>query len=78
MNNTEEVAIFCENIRRLRAQHRLSKKEMAKRLEIGVHSLSLLESGVLPTRLRCDIIYAIYTQFGITPNRMFSVLIEMP
>lgn len=76
MNNTEEIAIFCENVRRLRTKHGLSKKEMARRLEIGVHSLSLLESGVLPKWLGCDIIYAIHDHFGITPNKMVTSLLE--
>ncbi len=76
MDNKDEIAIFCENIRRLRVKHALSKKEMAKRLEIGVHSLSLLENGVFPKRLGCGIVYALYVQFGIPPDKIFSSLIE--
>ena len=76
MDNTKEIAIFCENIRRLRAMHGLSQKEMAKRLGIGVHSLSLLENGILPKRLGCDVIYLLYQQFGMTPDNMFTAHIE--
>mgnify|MGYP003305338862 CR=1 FL=1 len=52
------------NIAWLRKYHGLSKKEMAKRLDIGLWSLNKIEKGELPPRLHCDIIFAVHRNFG--------------
>lgn len=72
----KEFQNFFENIRVLRAEKGLSKKEMAKRLRIGLHSLNLLERGVLPPRLDCLILYYIHREFGIRPAELFRGSIE--
>jgi DNA-binding XRE family transcriptional regulator len=59
------IDIFLYNIAWLRKHHGLSKKEMAKRLDIGLWSLNKIEKGELPPRLRCDIIFAVHQNFGI-------------
>ena len=66
-----EVHLFCENVKALRQRENLSKKEMAKRLGIGVGSLTQLERGTLPPRLRCNVLLKIYNCFGVSPDRMF-------
>ncbi len=66
-----EVHFFCENVKALRQRENLSKKEMAKRLGIGIGSLTRIENGKLPPRLRCDILIKIYILFGVTPENMF-------
>lgn len=75
MNHLSDTFIFCQNIRRLREKHRLSKTAMARKLNIGIKSLNALESGIIPPRLGSNIILDIYENFGITPNRMFSEII---
>lgn len=65
---------FCENIKNLRAEKRLSKKEMARLLGIGVRSLSMIEDGKLPSRLDCRVLYRIHRQFGIKPAELFRLL----
>ena len=53
----ESTNILCKNIKILREKNKLSKKEMAKRLGIGVIALSKLESGILPKRLSVKILF---------------------
>lgn len=60
------IDIFLHNIVWLRKHHGLSKKEMANRLGIGLWSLNKIEKGELPPRLYCDVIFAVYRNFGIS------------
>lgn len=71
MSNEKEIRTFCENIRYLRKKNGLSKKEMAKKLSIGIKSLNSIGSGIIPKRVTVDIIYAIYENFGILPKDIF-------
>lgn len=75
-NNEKQIQILCENIAFLRKENHLSKKEMATILNIGVQSLTKLENGELPPRLRVDIIFHIYDRFGILPQALVSQLLE--
>jgi len=75
MNARDECAVFCENIRLLRQKHNLSKKDMAKILEISVHSLSMIERGILPTKLSCEVLFCILDYFN-TPIRTLFVPME--
>lgn len=75
-NNEKQIQILCENIAFLRKENHLSKKEMAAILNIGVQSLTKLENGELPPRLRVDIIFHIYDRFGILPQALVSQLLE--
>ena len=72
----DSIDILCKNVSFLRRKHALSKKVMAQKLGIGVHSLSLIENGVLPKRLTADVLIEIFYAFGITPERILSELIE--
>lgn len=76
MKETTNTWIFCENIRRLRAKHHLSRKGMAKQLGISVYSLNLIEKGTIPDRLTCEVIFEVYRRFGISPKMLFSEIIE--
>lgn len=75
-NNEKQIQILCENIAFLRKENHLSKKEMATILNIGVQSLTKLENGELPPRLRVDIIFHIYDRFGILPQALVSQLLK--
>lgn len=61
---------FCKNIKFLRVQNRLSKKEMAKKLKIGIKSLSAIENGNIPKRLKVDVLIRIHQVFGASPSLM--------
>ncbi len=71
---SQETLIFCQNIKKLREREKLSKKEMAKRLEIGVKSLTMLENGTIPKRLSCKFIFRIEDEFNILPKNIFKPL----
>ncbi len=72
MTQTENVElIFCANVKELRKKNNLSKREMAKRLGIGVKSLTLIENGIIPPRLNCEILFYIRKSFGVKPSDLF-------
>ena len=64
--------VFCENIVRLRKKNGLSCKVMAKRLGVSEKTIRALESGVLPPRLSCAILFRIEREFGVSPKEMFQ------
>lgn len=72
MNEKSQLGIFCENVRWLRAKHGLSKKEMAQALGIGTGSLTMIESGIVPKRLRCTVLVNIEERFGIDSSALLS------
>ena len=72
MNKETEIMLFCENIKSIRKTNKLSKKEMAKLIDIGTKSLTLIENGRLPPKLGCDVLFKIQKEFGIAPKTMFS------
>ena len=71
MSNSDELERFCENVRAIRRREGLSKTAMAKRLHIGVRTLTRLERGELPPRLDCCIIFAICDEFDISISDLF-------
>ena len=76
MSYLTEERILCKNIKYLRFQHNLSKKEMAKKLGIGIASLSKIESGILPPRLTHELLLLIHEHFGISPHKILTEEIE--
>ncbi len=58
-------SIFCENVKFLRRQSGLNKKNFAKKINISVYSLNKLENGVIPERMPCDILADISNEFGV-------------
>jgi transcriptional regulator with XRE-family HTH domain len=74
MNNDLCIQIFCQNVKYLRAKNRLSKKNMAHILGIGIGSLNKLEQGILPPTLGCNILFHILNAFALYPHEMFSPL----
>ena len=75
MTIEQEKNIFCENIKQLRLRNRLSKKEMAKILNVGIKTINVIESGTIPKRLTVKILIIIQDRFSITPSSLFSSLI---
>lgn len=65
-----EEVFFCRNMLTLRKHLCMSQKEFAKALNIGVHSLSMIEKGCIPNRLGATILIRIYECFGILPSEM--------
>ena len=73
-NRTDNI--FLLNISYLRKQHGLSKKEMARRLGIGLRSLNKVEQGSIPPRLTVEIFFAVWEQFHIKPSILLTELLE--
>ena len=77
MKKDRDYAIFCENVKRLRRKNCLSRREMAKCLHIGVATLVLIESGILPKWVTVNIMFQIYWRFGISFTDQCSCLISL-
>ena len=71
-----EIDIFLKNVAYLRKLHGLSKAEMAKKLHIGVNTLTKIENGQLPPRVNVKIFFYIEKQFGISAQDLFKKLWE--
>lgn len=74
MKTNDEIVIFCKNMVYLRKKHKLSQRDMAKKLHIGVATLRKLEQGDIPKRLRTEILWYIYKNFNIPINNQFEDL----
>ncbi|MBE6536923.1 MAG: helix-turn-helix transcriptional regulator [Ruminococcaceae bacterium] len=71
MNKNEmQINSFCKNISALRARYRISKKEMAKILGIGIGSLNKLEKGIIPTRMSCTVLFRVGKFFDISLDKL--------
>lgn len=66
-----ELDNFCMNVKRLRAEHQLSKTKMAKILGISVASLNKLEDGIMP-RISCEVVYCMMDYFHLTTAEVFG------
>ena len=76
MSEQTEISIFCENVKRLRKREKMSKKEMAQIMHIGVRSLTTLENGKIPVRMRCEVLLRLKCHFEITVEDLFTKIIE--
>ena len=72
--NSDQMVLFCQNIRILRERNKLNKKEMANILNIGIASLTKIEQGLMPPRIGVNIIFRISQYFKIEPHKLFMVL----
>ena len=72
MKNCDLIYNFCKNFRLLRLKNKLSKREMARTLDISVYIVRKIESGILPPRLGASILTNIYNSFGVLPSTMVS------
>ena len=67
-----EILYLGQRIKRIRAEQKISQKEMAHILGTGVGTLSKIEHGILPSRLSCEILFRIQDQFGIQPKELLK------
>ena len=66
-----ELTNFCMNVKRLRAEHQLSKAEMSKILGISPSSLNKLEYGIMP-RISCEVVFRLMDYFHLTAEEIFG------
>ena len=71
-SSRDEVRNLLHNIRWLRAEHGISKKEMAKLLGVGGDTLNRIERGEFPPRLRANVVLRIQKYFGISPQEQLT------
>lgn len=64
----QELQIFSQNIVWLRKRYCLSKKAMARLLQISVRSLTRIEQGNFPPRVTVEIFFHVEDHFGIPPQ----------
>ena len=72
MDKEQEILNFCRKVTALRQAHGLSVREMAKRLGVSEKTIRSVESGFIPPRLSCSILFRIEREFGVPPKDMFS------
>ena len=70
MNN--EIRIFCNNIKALRQQNKLTKVKMCKILRISTRSLNMIENGILPPKISCEVLIRACRYFSIFPKDILS------
>ena len=71
MNNKEHAEVFCKNVKILREQNHLSKKEMAEILGVGVATLAKIEQGIIPPKMSVKIIFRLSQRFHIQEHKLF-------
>lgn len=64
---------FVYNIIWIRKQYKLTKKDMAECMGIGVGSLNKIEKQVLPPRLSVRVVFNIEDSFGIPAKDLMGV-----
>lgn len=74
MDKSLENLIY--NLKWLRKELNLSKKQMAKSLGVGVGSLNKMENGVYPPRLKANVLLAVWDNFGIYPSVLLEIRID--
>ena len=67
----EEWVIFVHNVAWLQEQHKLSDREMSKKLGISPPTLAKIKNGELPPRLGVEILFYIQKEFNIAPASQF-------
>ena len=72
MDHNEWEKNFLHNVAWLRGRWGFSKKEMAQKLGIGLHSLNKIECGELPTMLGVEVLFRIDREFGIDPQTLLE------
>lgn len=72
---SDEVLLFCENVKKLREIEKISKTKMAKKLEISVYQLSKIENGIIPPRLDISIVVKISKLYEIEPSKLFEEIL---
>ncbi len=72
----KEYDCFMHNVAWLRIKHGLSKRKMARILGIGLQTLNKIENGEIPPNLSVDVVFEIYSNFGVSPKNLFGNRLE--
>ncbi len=72
LNKEKMVENFTYNVAKLRKINNFSLKEMSERLDISIYSINQIEKGILPPKLKADIVFTIKKRFNIPPKDLFE------
>jgi DNA-binding helix-turn-helix protein len=70
----DELKVLCKNIYYLRKKNGLTQREMAERLNISLYSLRMIERGIIPKNLSCEILYYLQLHFFLDIADLFMPL----
>ena len=70
----DELGNLCKNIYFLRKKNGLTQREMAERLNISLYSLRMIERGIIPKNLSCEILYYLQLHFFLDIADLFMPL----
>ena len=70
----DELKVLCKNIYYLRQKNGLTQREMAGRLNISLYSLRMIERGIIPKNLSCEILYYLQLHFFLDIADLFMPL----
>ncbi len=70
----DELKVLCKNICYLRKKNGLTQREMAERLNISLYSLRMIERGIIPKNLSCEILYYLQLHFFLDIADLFMPL----
>lgn len=70
--NKKQLKNLVYNIKCLRKEHKLSKEEMAKLLNITSETIATIEKGEIPSDLTIDVLFTIWKIFGVHPIEQFG------
>ena len=70
----DELKGLCKNICYLRKKNGLTQREMAERLNISLYSLRMIERGIIPKNLSCEILYYLQLHFFLDIADLFMPL----
>ena len=67
-----EIETFCKNIRALRRHHSLTQREMAEILDVSVGAVRSLEGGIIPPRMKIDVLIRASRFFKLEINALLE------
>ena len=72
MTMEKETAVLSANIQYLRAHNRLTKTEMARIMGVGLRTLSMLENGEMPKKLKCTALLRLARHFHLPVGELLT------
>ena len=74
MENRDEIAQFCTNVRRFRERAGLSQKEFADALDVNPETIRLLEDGSLTDEVDVELLFRMSELLGLELSALFHPL----
>lgn len=72
MRITTEAENFLYNVAWLRQHYGISKRKMAKLLNISVWHICCMEKGKLPSKIDVSVLFIIQDHFDVSPKELLT------